>query len=149
MHTDKELRGIEEFFHEKIPLSKAMHVRVERYDGTHLALSAPLAQNHNHLGTAFGGGLAAMATLAGYGLLWLRLGDREAHVVIASSKMKFLRPVSGDLHAVCEAPSESALASFAKKFTRHGKAKIALSVKITEHGKTAVEFEGKFVAVKD
>src|SRR6202453_1858310 len=101
MHSkNDELRGIERFLHGKIPLVRAMGVKAESYDGHTLALSAPLERNHNHLGTAFGGSLAAMATLTGYGMLWLELGDADAHVVIARSTMKFLRPVRGALRAV-------------------------------------------------
>ncbi|MCA1850796.1 MAG: thioesterase domain-containing protein [Acidobacteria bacterium] len=44
-------RQIQELLHSKIPIS----VRVEDYDGRRLVLSAPLAENVNHLGTAFGG----------------------------------------------------------------------------------------------
>src|SRR5690606_33240492 len=56
----------EAFLHAKIPLARAMGVRVERCDSEGLVLTAPLEPNHNHLGTAFGGSLAALATLAGY-----------------------------------------------------------------------------------
>jgi len=76
--SDSVLQETERFLHEQIPLTRAMGVRVRSWDGEKLWLSAPLEPNHNHLGTAFGGSLSALATLAGYSLLWLLLGDREA-----------------------------------------------------------------------
>ncbi|RYD25022.1 MAG: hypothetical protein EOP86_27860, partial [Verrucomicrobiaceae bacterium] len=76
-----------DYLHRQIPLSRAMGARVETYDGETLVLTAPAELNHNHLGTAFGGSLSALATLAGYGLLWLELGSRDSHIVIRRSRI--------------------------------------------------------------
>ena len=81
------LRETEAFLHDQIPLTQAMGVRLESYDASGLILTAPLAPNHNHLGTAFGGSLATLAILAGYTLLWLELGDRSSHIVIQESQI--------------------------------------------------------------
>src|SRR5687768_7425366 len=94
----------EHFLHEQIPLTQSMGVRVESFDGARLILTAPLEPNHNHLGTAFGGSLSALATLAGYALLWLQLGDRQAHIVIRESTIRYRRPVRGTLRAICLRP---------------------------------------------
>jgi len=116
--------------------------------GAQLVLEAPLALNHNHLGTAFGGSLNALATLAGYALLWLELGDPEAHLVIAESSIAFLRPVRGDLKALCARPGEAVLAAFREKFARTGKARVKLEVTLEEAGEIAVRFRGTFVALR-
>lgn len=144
----QQLREIESFFHEKMPITQAMGVRVESYDGLQLTLTAPLSINHNHLGTAFGGSLSAMATLAGYGLIWLELRDRAAHVVIRRSSMAFNRPVRGDIRAACRRPEEAELASFKATLAQKGKARIQLEVAVVEDGVTAVEFQGTFVAIR-
>ncbi len=59
-------RGLEAFLHEKIPLTKAMGLHVAESNARRLVLEAPLAANRNHLGTAFGGSLHALPTLACY-----------------------------------------------------------------------------------
>jgi thioesterase domain-containing protein len=41
----------QELLHARIPITRAMGVKVEDYDGERLVLSAPLAANVNHLGT--------------------------------------------------------------------------------------------------
>ena len=148
MNSDDVLRETTEFLHREIPLTRAMGVRVAACDGARLVLEAPLALNHNHLGTAFGGSLRAVATLAGYALLWLELRDRSAHLVIRESTIKFRRPVRGELRAVCRTPDTAALSAFREDFARKGKARLVLRVEIEEDGEAAVEFEGTFVALK-
>ncbi len=146
MNSADRLRETEKFLHAKIPLTRAMEVQVENYDAGQLTLSAPLAANHNHLGTAFGGSLAALAMLAGYALLWLELGDRDAHVVISESTLKFRRPVQNILRAICRAPVATALAQFKAEFAARGKARLQLEVVIENEGEVAVEFRGTYVA---
>jgi thioesterase domain-containing protein len=148
MSGNDTLGHLTAFLHREIPLTRAMGVRVAESNATRIVLEAPLAPNHNHLGTAFGGSLAALATLAGYALLWLALRDRAAHVVIRESSMKFRRPVRGDLRAICRAPDAATLDAFHEAFARTGKARLALAVEIESAGEVAVEFAGTFVAVR-
>lgn len=136
------------YLHEKIPLTRAMGVKVESYDSEKLVLSAPLETNHNHLGTAFGGSLAAIATLAGYALLWLELGDRNSHVVIKSSSIQYRHPVHGNLRAVCKRLAPNQLDLFRTKFARTGKSGLELAVTIEENNRVCVDFQGLFVAIR-
>ncbi len=140
----------EEFLHEKIPLSAAMGVRVVEAGHERLVLEAPLEPNQNHLGTAFGGSLNALATLAAYAMLWLELDDTAAHLVIAESSIIFLRPVSRDLRAVCVRPEAPVLAAFKEQFSRTGKARIKVEATLEDAGgsETKVRFRGTFVALR-
>jgi thioesterase domain-containing protein len=139
---------IEAFLHEKIPLARAMGVQVEACDGEAFVLTAPLEPNHNHLGTAFGGSLAAVATLAGYACLWHALDDPEAHVVIRRSELDYRHPVRGILRAICRRPEERGLAVFRATFAKTGKARIPLVVTIEEEGRVRLHFRGDFVAIR-
>lgn len=143
-----KLLETERYLHEQIPMARAMGIRVEGADGGGFVLSAALEKNHNHLGTAFGGSLAAIAVLAGYGLLWLELDDPRAHVVVRESRIGYLRPVTGDLRAVCARPDEAALADFKATFAKAGKARIRLEVTIGENGGTCVVASGVYVALR-
>ena len=146
--NDRFLRETEVFLHQQIPLTRAMGVTVESWDGRQLILHAPLEPNHNHLGTAFGGSLSALATLAGYSLLWLVLGDREAHVVIRDSAIRYRHPVQGALRAICRRPAEDEMEAFQRQFAETGRARLSLHVTIEDAGKVCVEFEGSFVAMR-
>ena len=141
-------REIEQFFHAKIPLTAAMGVRVESCDANQLVLTAPLEPNHNHLGTAFGGSLAALLILSGYGLLWLELGDAGSHIVVRKTSLDYRRPVRGPLRAVCARPPAEQIALFKNTFARRGKARLELAAIIDGDDGPAVEFRGTFVALR-
>jgi len=147
MHSNL-LHETERFLHVQIPLNQAMGVRLESYDGSQLVLTAPLEPNHNHLGTAFGGSLSALATLTGYAMLWLQLGDRQAHIVIRESTIRYRHPVRGMLRAVCQRPDEAMLSQFRADYAATGKAKVKLQVHIIHAVQICVEFEGEFVAIR-
>lgn len=146
--NDDLLRDTERFLHEQIPLTQAMGVKIESYDGRQLVVTAPLEPNHNHLGTAFGGSLSALTTLTGYAMLWLQLGDRSAHIVIRESNIRYKRPVRGMLRAVCERPDEDSLQAFKTAFQSTGKAHLKLQVQVVHSEQICVLFEGDFVALR-
>ena len=148
MSKDPRLLETERFFHDQIPLTRAMGVTVAAHDANGLVLTAPLEANHNHLGTAFGGSLSAIATLAGYGLLWLALGDRSAHLVIRSSRLRYRHPVRKSIRAIARPPAPDALEAFIRKFQATGKAGIRLQVEVVENDRVCVEFDGLFVAIR-
>ena len=140
---------MEALFYDKMPITRAMGVRVEEYDGRRLVLTAPLRENVNHLGTAFGGSLHALAVLSGYGLLWLELRDTESDIVIRDSSISYDRPVRSDLRAACVRPEEKALDAFKRQFHQKGLARIVLTATIEDAGVTAVRFRGTFVALRE
>lgn len=142
------LQETERYLHQEIPITKAMGVRVASFDARGLTLTAPLGENHNHLGTAFGGSLSAIATLAGYSLLWLELGDRDVHVVVKNSSIRYLHPVRGEIVATCPRLDAVSLHRFRTRLASSGKAGVELAVGIVSEGRTCVEFSGVFVAVK-
>ena len=143
-------RGLEAFLHEKIPLTKAMGLHVAESNAHRLVLEAPLAANRNHLGTAFGGSLHALPTLACYAALWtlLREAGLDGHVVVKKSAASYRSPVTGKLRAVCLRPPAGLAMEFIADLRRHKKARMVLTAIVEgAEGKPAVEFSGTFVAV--
>ena len=136
----------ERYFHQQIPITRAMGVRVVAHDENEFIVEAPVALNSNHLGTAFGGSINAVATLAAYGLLWLELRDHAVNIVVAESSIRFLRPVRETIRAICLRPNSAEWAAFQTRFAEKGKAHITLRVNVVEGDQTAAEFEGIFVA---
>jgi thioesterase domain-containing protein len=136
----------EQYFHEQIPITRAMGVRVVAHDENQFIVEAPVTLNSNHLGTAFGGSINAVATLAAYGLLWLELREQAAHVIVAESSIRFLRPVRETIRSICLRPDPGKWAAFQARFAEKGKARLKLHVSVVEGDQTAAEFEGMFVA---
>lgn len=146
--------ALELFLHEMIPLAKAMGVGVEVSDERALVLTAPKEQNKNSLNTAFGGSLVALATLAGYGVVWELMRDETKvdrpvwHIVVKESRAAYRRPVIGDLRAICERPAQAAIAEFKEALARYGKAKLKLRASIVEDGNVAVDVQAAFVVLR-
>lgn len=136
----------EEYFHQQIPITRAMGVRVVGHDEKEFVVEAPVALNSNHLGTGFGGSINAVATLAAYGLVWVELRGQRVHVVVAESSIRFLRPVRETIRAICRRPDRNEWAAFQTRFAEKGKARITLHVQVVDAEQTAAEFEGTFVA---
>jgi thioesterase domain-containing protein len=143
-------KGLEAFLHEKIPLTKAMGLHVAESNARRLVLEAPLDKNVNHLGTAFGGSLHALPTLACYAALWtlMREAGVDGHVVVKRSQAFYRAPVTGRLRAVCVRPPAALAKVFIADLTRHQKARMELHAVVEgATGKPAVEFSGTFVAL--
>ncbi len=147
--------ALELFYHEMIPLAKAMGVTVEVSDDRNLVLTAPHTLNKNSLNTAFGGSLVSLATLAGYGVVWELMRDEgkdqkaEWRIVVKESRAAYRRPVIGDLRAICERPAKAAIDEFKAALKRYGQAKLKLRARIVEDGATAVDVQAAFVVVAE
>jgi thioesterase domain-containing protein len=141
---------LQDILSQAIPLTQAMGILVERYTKQELTIIAPLANNFNHLGTAFGGSLYIATVLSSWGLLFLRLREAgvKGSIVISKGSVEYLRPVTGDIVATGTMPSEEEFSQFLEKFKERGSAKLVLHAVILEDGKPAVKFEGLFALLK-
>ncbi|HET7921352.1 MAG TPA: thioesterase domain-containing protein [Gammaproteobacteria bacterium] len=141
---------LQTYLHESIPLVRHMQIVVDTYDEHGLSLSAPLAANINHKSTAFGGSLAALATLSCWGLLWLLLEPQaDTHLVVRESHMHYLHPVTDTLVAVCPQPADTARQRFLDTLRRRGKARLELEAHILQQQTVCAKFSGQFVAYRD
>ena len=144
----QKLQAAEEFFHLKIPLTRAMGVRVVANEASGFAVEAPVSLNHNHLDTAFGGSINAVATLAAYGYLWLELSDREIELVVAESSIRFIAPIRETIRAICLPLEGELLARFKADLAEKGKARVRLHARVEGDGAVAADFTGTFVALR-
>ena len=142
-------RDLEGYLHEQIPLSAAMQVAVLEASADRVRLAAPLAPNINHRRTVFGGSAAAIATLAAWGLLHLRLSAERfgGRLVIRESWMKFERAIAGDFEATAVAPADERWARFRAALARGRPARIEMRATLHFAGARAGVFTGEFVAL--
>jgi thioesterase domain-containing protein len=146
MSSEAVLQEAEDYLHREIPITRAMGVRVTTSDEKQFVVEAPVASNSNHLRTGFGGSINAVATLAGYGLVWSALKGQGAYVVVAKSSIQFLRPIQQTIRAVCLRPGFETWSAFQNRLVSKGQASISLAVSVIEQGEVAAEFKGIFVA---
>lgn len=142
-------QALQEVLHHEIPLSQQIGLVAQEYDGERLALRAPLAPNINHKSTAFAGSLTAVATLAGWGLVWLLLHEQglSGVIVIHESATHYQHPVAQDFVATCRKPDARTVERFLDGLRRRGKARLPLTVEIADsEGRVAVRFTGSYVA---
>ncbi len=128
-----------------------MAVRFLYFDQRGLALTAPLAPNCNDKGTAFGGSLAAIASLAAWATCYMVLreaGETEAEIVVAHSELDYLRPVGTAITALCLRPDPGAEAAFVAAYQNQGRARWTLMVQVPDGGEDAValRFRGHYAA---
>jgi thioesterase domain-containing protein len=142
-------RELEQFMHEQIPLSRAMQLRVLVAGGNGVTLEAPLAPNINHHETVFGGSASALAILAAWALVHVRLREsgRDHPVVIRRDSIAYERPMAGTFTARAGAPKPVDWELFLRTLDRHGRARIIVRALLECDGVRAGELEGEFVAI--
>ena len=149
MSSDAPEILLERYLHEQIPLSAAMGARVRMATPERVQLVAPLAPNVNHNETVFGGSAAALATLAAWGLLHLRIARAglQARLVIQRSSMEYEQPIPGEFEAICCFADEPAWERFRATLVRRGRARLALTACLVHDGRRVASFAGDFVGL--
>jgi len=136
--------------HKELPLTRAMDVQLSEWDGSLVKITAPLAPNHNHTDTAFGGSIASLAILAGYTALFLVLRDRDidAHILIQKSAIEFLRPIDTDLTATASLPPVAELDAFIKILHHKRRSRLSIDSRILANDTLAATHTGLYVAIR-
>jgi thioesterase domain-containing protein len=140
---------LEQYLHSQIPLSRAMAVSVVSIADTEVVLKAPLAPNTNHRETVFGGSAAALAILAAWSLLHLRLSaaGTAASLVLQRNTMEYQRPIPGEFTARAVLAQAAHWARFSATLARRRKARITVAALLEHGGQAAGRFSGEFVAL--
>jgi thioesterase domain-containing protein len=140
---------LERYLHEHIPLSKAMAVAVVSVDVGAVVLQAPLAPNTNQRDTVFGGSASALAILAAWSLLHVRLRAEGIanRLVIQRNTMDYERPIPGAFTARSLFEDPQRWQPFTHMLARKGKARITMSAVLEHAGGTVGRLSGEFVAI--
>ncbi|MES2102585.1 MAG: YiiD C-terminal domain-containing protein [Pseudomonadota bacterium] len=138
---------LQQYLHQHIPLSQSMQVEVSSAGQDSIVLSAPLGPNINHQETVFGGSASAVAILAAWSLVQVRLkqaGIRN-ELVIQRNTMEYELPISGPFTARSQVQEKDWLA-FMRTLERRGRARITVSSVLEFNGMQAGRLQGEFVA---
>jgi thioesterase domain-containing protein len=140
---------LETYLHEHIPLTQSMELSVQQSNLDSVELAAPLEPNVNHRNTVFGGSIAALAMLAGWGLSYMHLRNwpDPIQIVIQRNELEFEEPVEGPFTARCESPGEPDWPETRARMDRWDKARVHLDVNLTVDEKHVGEFQGAYVVL--
>jgi thioesterase domain-containing protein len=138
-----------QYIHEHIPLTKLMGISVVSVEEHALILQAPLAPNVNHRQTVFGGSASALAILAGWALLHVRLRSEGLadRLVIQRNTMEYQHPITGQFTARATLEHPDRWSSFTTTIARKGKARIGVLAVLEHMGRVVARFNGEFVAL--
>lgn len=143
----RDAHVLENRFYGHIPITKYFGIRVVNYDGLRLVVRAPLAVNVDHCGTAFAGSIGAVLMLGGLAIIRLKLADLgiTARIMLASSKISYLHPVTEDIEVFCETRSPINVARVRHHLSRDGAATIKITGGIESASKVVVKYAGSYI----
>lgn len=149
MSPEEALQELRDYCRGMPPVA-AMRVEVEGIRDDVLRLTAPLSANVNDKGNAFGGSLTSLMTVAGWGLvtLKLRLAGLKAEVYVADSQIRYLAPLYGDLVAEAAFAQGQSMEAFIDTLVQRGRARIQVEASVLlPEGGMATTLSGRFVAI--
>lgn len=150
MTTNSDLVSFEQSLLADIPLARAMQLSVPGYHDDELVLNAPLAPNVNDKGCAFGGSLATLLTVAGWGLIVLKLRElgRDCDVYVQDSRVHYLAPVWTDFAGHARLAEGESWTTFSGTLASRGRARLKVSCRVPmADGSDACTLEARFVAM--
>jgi thioesterase domain-containing protein len=133
-----------------MPPVVAMQASIVGLEADCLRMRAPLGANVNDKDSAFGGSLASLMTLCGWGLVTQRLQELDvvAEVFVADSQVRYLSPLHADLAAEARLAEGESWDSFICTLSKRGRARIGLQAKVAlPDGGVAAEMAARFVAI--
>ncbi|MFD2179150.1 bifunctional GNAT family N-acetyltransferase/hotdog fold thioesterase [Veronia pacifica] len=130
----------------QIPISDKMGIRISQYTGYRFELTALLNANLNPHHSMFAGSIFSMATLTGWGMVWLLMKERRlnADIVLADSHIRYKAPITEKPRAVVSLDS---LSGDLDRLATGRKARVKLEVAIFSDETAVGTFTGTFVLV--
>lgn len=130
-------------WHETIPISEQMGIQLHQYTGKTLENRASLNKNINIHGTMFAGSIFSLATLTGWGMIFLKLKEKSltGEIVLGDGNIHYHKPITMQPRAVCNVESLDGKFDLLNK---NKKVCIKLQVNILDGDNPVAEFKGVF-----
>lgn len=146
LHRPDWCAQLQKAWYENIPLSEKMGVRISQYTGQRFVTTMPESGNQNPHQTLFAGSLFSLATLTGWGLIWLLLRERHlgGTIILADAHIRYSAPITGRPRAVADLSSVS---GDLDRLARGRKARVQLSVNLYGDEHAGAVFEGTYMVL--
>ncbi|WP_083494200.1 bifunctional GNAT family N-acetyltransferase/hotdog fold thioesterase [Colwellia sp. MT41] len=137
---------LQDIWHDTIPLSKAMNIQISYYDGKQLITHCDKSFNKNLHNTMFAGSIYTLATLSGWGWVYLQLQQLQlkGDIVLAKANIDYHAPITGLAYAKVSAESVSAGFS---RLDEGKNARIHLTVHIYSGENVAATFTASYAVL--
>lgn len=130
--------------HIEIPLTAAMQVSLQSFDGVTLVLQVPLSPNVNDKGTAFAGSITSLGCITGWTLLTLwseQATGQHCQCAVYDAQFHFSQPLRGDFTATVSLPDTAHLLD---SIRRKGKGKISLDIALADSDGVAARLHARY-----
>jgi len=130
-------------WHEQIPISEHMGIKLHQYTERTIETRASLNKNINLHGTMFAGSIYSLATLTGWGMLFLQLKQKglQGEIVLGDANIHYHKPVTMKPRAVCNIESVKAKL---KELEKGKKCPASLTVDIYDNDQAVAKFSGQY-----
>ncbi len=130
-------------WHDTIPISEQMGIKLHQYTGRTLETRASLNKNINLHGTMFAGSIFSLATLTGWGMIYLQLKEKglDGEIVLGDGNIHYHKPITMQPRALCNIES---LSGKFEPLDKNKKCHIKLNVAILDGDNAVAEFSGVF-----
>jgi len=134
---------LQKTWHETIPITEHMGIKLYQFTGSTLEVRASLNKNINLHGTMFAGSIFSLATLTGWGMIFLQLKQKglAGEIVLGDADIHYHKPVTSEPRAVCNIETVSGDFDNVK---RGKKNKLNVVVKIQDNDRAVAEFKGVY-----
>ena len=135
---------LQELWQSQIPISERMGVKISQYTGYRFEVSALINANLNTKANMFAGSIFTMATLAGWGFVWMLLKERKykADIVLADSHIRYRSPVKERPRAVVTVED---LEGDVERLATHRKGRAIVKVNVYSGDELASTFTGTYM----
>lgn len=139
--------ALQEKWFKTIPVSQAMNIAICYYDGVTIISHCDPAFNKNLHNTMFAGSIYTLATLTGWGWIYLYLLERnlQGNIVLANASIKYVAPING---IVAAKTSEELVDVKLNSIKPSKKIRIRVSVKVLSGDNVAALFSGDYVVTQ-
>ncbi|MBT0587699.1 bifunctional GNAT family N-acetyltransferase/hotdog fold thioesterase [Alteromonas oceanisediminis] len=143
MRHPKWCQELQSIWHDTIPISDHMGIKIYRYTGRTFETRASLNKNINIHGTMFAGSIFSLATLTGWGIIHLMLKEQGllGDIVLGDGDIHYHKPITRQPRAICIV---DAITGSVDNLRRNKKAVLKLQVDILDNDTPVAEFKGVF-----
>ncbi|WP_087023266.1 bifunctional GNAT family N-acetyltransferase/hotdog fold thioesterase [Thaumasiovibrio subtropicus] len=129
---------------ESIPISEKMGMKINQYTGYRFEVGALLNANLNPQGTMFAGSIFSMATLAGWGFMWMLMKERglSGEIMLVDSHIRYHQPVAERPRAVVGLDNMS---GDLDRLERGRKVRVSLDIAVYSGDEVVTRFTGDYL----